>query len=231
MSAATRPAGVPEPPLDAATVARLLAVSRETTDRLDRLLALLRRWQARINLVGRSTLEDAWRRHVLDSGQLVRHLPPGPGCITDIGSGAGFPGLVVALLAGRPVDLIEADARKAAFLREAARETGAAVTVHVARAEALDPWPADVVTARAVAPVSDLLGLAYPFCRLAAGGGRVLLLKGARVEAELTDAAQSWTMSVERHPSLSDPTGVVLRIEDFSPLARPLPARNERRGR
>jgi len=180
-------------------------------------------------MVGRTTLDDAWRRHVLDSGQLVRHLPPPPAHLTDIGSGAGFPGLVIAIIAGRPVDLIEADARKAAFLREAARETGATVAVHVARAEALDPWPADLVTARAVAPVADLLGLAFPFCRRAAGGGRVLLLKGATVEAELTDAAQSWTLSVERYPSLSDPTGVVLRIEDFSPRTRPLPSRNDRR--
>ncbi len=109
--------------------------------------------------------------------------------------------------------LIEADARKSAFLREAARLAGAPVTVHTARVEALDPWPADALTARAIAPLPRLLGLAAPFL---AGGGCGLFLKGREAEEELTAAGKEWNMRVERFPSRSDPAGTILRVRDLT---------------
>ena len=182
-------------------------VSRETTDRLARHLDLLRRWQTRINLVGAATLSDPWRRHVLDSAQLAPLIPAGAR-LADLGSGAGFPGLVLAILRGGPVHLIESDARKAAFLHEAVRATEAPAEVHNARAENLE-LRANVVTARACAPLDRLLGLALP---LLAPGGICLFLKGARVEEELAVARQRWRMTVRRRRSRSAPEGVVLEL-------------------
>ncbi|MCY4501351.1 MAG: 16S rRNA (guanine(527)-N(7))-methyltransferase RsmG, partial [Alphaproteobacteria bacterium] len=187
--------------------ARMADVSRETTDRLARHLDLLRRWQKRINLVGAATLADPWRRHMLDSAQLAPLIPAGAR-LADLGSGAGFPGLVLAILRGGPVHLIESDARKAAFLHEAVRATGAPAEVHNARAENLE-LRANVVTARACAPLDRLLGLALP---LLAPGGICLFLKGARVEEELAVARRRWRMTVRRRRSRSAPEGVVLEL-------------------
>jgi 16S rRNA (guanine527-N7)-methyltransferase len=119
-------------------LARDLDVSRETLGRLVAYEALIRRWQPTVNLIGAGTLGDLWRRHFLDCGQLTRHLPAAYDALYDVGTGAGFPGLVLALLGAHDVTLIESDARKCAFLREAARATGAAVTVLNARVEVLD---------------------------------------------------------------------------------------------
>lgn len=199
------------PPLDAAGFAALIPVSRETLDRLATYVALLERWQRSINLVGRSTLGDTWRRHLLDSAQLVRFLP-GQSCrIADLGSGAGLPGMVLAILGASAVHLVEADRRKAQFLREAARSLGlTGVTVHAARIETL-ALKVDVVTARALSPLANLLQLAVP---LLARDGRLLLLKGRAVEAELADAESDWAMKARIEPSLADPTGRVLIIDE-----------------
>ncbi len=192
----------------------MTGVSRETLDRLASHLDLLRRWQKRINLVGTATLCDPWRRHMLDSAQLAPLVPAGAR-LADLGSGAGFPGLVLAILRGGPVHLIESDARKAAFLREAVRITGAPVEVHNARAEQLD-LKADIVTARACAPLDRLLGLALP---LLASGGLCLFLKGARVEEEVSEARAAWKMALRRHRSRSAPDGVVLEVSGLSRAA------------
>ncbi|HEX6977720.1 MAG TPA: 16S rRNA (guanine(527)-N(7))-methyltransferase RsmG [Alphaproteobacteria bacterium] len=196
-------------------------VSRETLDRLGRYEALLRKWQVRINLVGPGTLNDVWRRHFLDSAQLFPLIPGPAATLIDLGSGAGFPGLVLAILAGavRPglaVHLVESDARKAAFLIEAVRETGAAAKVHTARVEAMAGRlpPADVVTARALAPLGTLLALAHP---LMAPGGMCLLLKGARAEAEIEAARLDWRFRLDRRTSRSDPDGAVLIVADIAP--------------
>ena len=189
----------------------MTGVSRETLARLARHLELLGRWQKRINLVGPATLADPWRRHVLDSAQLAPFIPPGRR-IADIGSGAGFPGLVLAILRGGPVDLIESDARKAAFLHEAVRATGAPARVHNARAESL-ALTADVVTARACAPLDRLLELALP---LLAPGGRCVFPKGARAGEELDAARARWRMTARRHPSLSAPDGAILELDGLS---------------
>ena len=189
----------------------MTGVSRETTDRLARHLDLLGRWQRRINLVGSTTLADPWRRHVLDSAQLAPHIPAGAR-LADLGSGAGFPGLVLAIMRGGPVDLIESDARKAAFLSEAARATKAPAAVHNARAETLS-LKADIVTARACAPLDRLLGLAQP---LLAPGGVCLFLKGARAAEELEAARGRWRMTVSRHPSLSRADGALLELRELA---------------
>ena len=125
----------------------LTKVSREKIERLQCYAALLCQWQARINLVGESTLVDLWRRHFWDSAQLLQIFPRNYHCLVDIGSGAGFPGLVLAILREGDIHLVEANARKGIFLHEAARITRTSVTIHTARAETLTPWPADVVTA------------------------------------------------------------------------------------
>ncbi len=192
----------------------MTGVSRETLARLARHLKLLGRWQKRINLVGTATLADPWRRHVLDSAQLAPLVPAGAR-LADLGSGAGFPGLVLAIMRGGPVDLIESDARKAAFLTEAVRATGAPAAVHNARAETLT-LKADIVAARACAPLDRLLGLALP---LLAPGGVCLFLKGARAEEEIEAARARWRIAVRRHPSLSAPEGVVLELGDLAHAA------------
>src|SRR5271170_7133959 len=132
----------PEPPLDAQGFAEIFPVSRETLARLEAYAELLTRWSARINLVGRDTLADLWRRHILDSAQLHRFIPSSARNLIDLGSGAGLPGLVLAILGVPSVELVEADSRKAAFLREAARVVGAEVTIRPCRTQAVPPHPA-----------------------------------------------------------------------------------------
>jgi 16S rRNA (guanine527-N7)-methyltransferase len=200
-------------PLSPEAFAASIDVSRETLDRLELHLDLLRHWQRRINLVGSRTLEDPWRRHMLDSAQLLRLLPRFGGPLVDLGSGAGFPGLVLAACGIREVHLIESDGRKAQFLREVARRTGVEVEVHACRIEELGGFPAAVVTARALAPLARLLGLAERFI---GQGSLCLFLKGAGVGRELTDAARSWHMEPEILTSLSDSSGAVLKLRGVS---------------
>ncbi len=201
------------PPLTPEAFQQATAVSRETLEKLERYEALLRKWNRAINLVGKGTLSDPWRRHFLDSAQLMEHLPENPAGkrlkIVDLGSGAGFPGMVLAVMGAGEVHLIESDQRKAAFLREVSRETGAGAVIHAERIEDVAPFPADLVTARALAPLGDLLSFAEPFL---APEGRCLFLKGKSAEEELTLAAREWKMSVERHPSRSDPEAQLLDI-------------------
>lgn len=194
-----------------------LAVSRETLTRFEAYEAILRRWQPSINLIGRDTVSDLWRRHFLDCAQLLRYLPNDYGALYDIGSGAGFPGLVLAILGAHDVFLIEADQRKCAFLREAARVTGAGVTVLPQRVEALEPPPAGwprrrVLVARAVAPLDRLLQSARG---LIDSETRCVMLKSMNVEAEIAAAYKIWGMRVETAPSLSDPRGVILMLSDL----------------
>ena len=203
-----------EQPLGAEGFVREMAavginVSRETLARLSAYLELLGRWQRAVNLVGASTLADPWRRHILDCAQIAPHVPGTARTLLDLGSGAGLPGLVLALLGMPGVHLVESDQRKAQFLREAARITGAPVVVHATRIEQLD-LRTDVVTARALAPLPRLVGLAERFL----GAGSVcLFLKGENVLRELTEARQSWHMHSEIVPSRSGSRGVLLKLE------------------
>ncbi len=204
-------------PMSPESFCEVIPVSRETLDRLRRYGALLEKWQRKINLVGAGTLCDLWRRHMLDSAQLmapIRALGKEKPVILDIGSGAGFPGMVLAILGAGEVHLVESDQRKCAFLREVARETETALTIHGSRAEYLDPsmisGSVDVITARALAPLARSLDYAEPFL----GAETVcLFLKGRKVREELTKAEKKWTMQVENITSLSSPSGTVLRLD------------------
>lgn len=204
-------------PLTPADFAARMAVSRETLARLEHYAALLAKWNRAINLVGPDSLPDLWRRHILDSAQLADYLPPAPAGrprrIADLGSGAGFPGLVLAILGCGELHLVESDQRKAQFLRTVSRETGAGATVHSRRIEDLSPLSADCVTARALAPLGRLLDYALPHL---APGGVALFLKGQGAEDELTDAGRTWTMTVERWPSITDPRGRILRLSGLA---------------
>jgi 16S rRNA (guanine527-N7)-methyltransferase len=202
-----------EPLLGPEGFAEIVPVSRETLAQLETYAALLTRWSTRINLVGRDTIADLWRRHILDSAQLRPLVPDKARNLIDLGSGAGLPGLILAILGVPCVELVEADSRKSAFLREAARLTGVDVTIRPCRIQAVPPHPVDVVTARACAPLDRLLRLAEPFL---APGSVCLFLKGERVEEELTLARKDWTMTASLCQSRSDPRGVVLRLHQVA---------------
>lgn len=192
-------------------IARLLNVSRETIDKFRAYLTLLEKWQARINLVANSTLAEAWQRHILDSGQLAAFYPPQTKNIMDVGSGAGFPGLVLAIMGGVTVDLVESDQRKAVFLSTVIRELDLPAKVHNQRIETLPQLLPDVITARALAPVPKLLKLIE---NQLSPESVCLFLKGAGVQDELTNLQTYSTMDATTHPSLSGPTGVVLELKN-----------------
>ncbi len=176
-------------------------------------MSLLTKWQKAINLVGPKTLADPWRRHILDSAQIAA-ICGSTKTVADLGSGAGLPGLIIALLTGAPVTLVESDQRKATFLREAARETGTKVDVKTARIEEVPPLAADIVTARALAPLPKLLPWVSRHLK---PEGKAVLLKGSEAEQELTLAAKNWTMNVERKKSLSEPSATVLILSNLAP--------------
>jgi 16S rRNA (guanine527-N7)-methyltransferase len=194
-------------------------VSRETAARLDRFVALLLNWQSRANLIGPSTVSSLWCRHIGDSLQLLPLAPTRARVWADLGSGAGFPGLVIGCaLAGREgaqVHVIESNGKKAAFLREAVRETAAPVTVHAARIEDVELVPAaDVITARALAPLDQLLRLAAPMLTKGAQG---LFMKGQDIERELTQATKHWNIEGDIVPSKTSAMGRILRVRGVSP--------------
>jgi len=205
--------------------ARHFKISRETLDRLQLYEALLRQWQSKINLIAPGTLGQVWHRHFADSAQLLRYAPLAPTTWIDLGSGAGFPGLVVAILLAEKtqcrVALVESDTRKAAFLSEVARRTGVAVEIAPARIE--NPATqgklstAEIVSARALAPLDRLLELAAPYFSPATVG---LFLKGREVKGEIEAAERKWKFAIALHESLTDNEG---RIAVVSGLARRRP--------
>jgi 16S rRNA (guanine527-N7)-methyltransferase len=194
-----------------------LNVSRETHFRLKTLLELIERWNPKINLVSAGSLSHGWNRHVLDSAQLWMVGGATKGSWLDIGSGGGFPGLVIAILADElapnfPVTLVESDRRKCVFLTEAARQLGVRVRVRSERIENMEAMAADVVSARALAPLSTLLQNAS---RHLASGGVALFPKGQSFRSELASARDHWHFNCEAIKSLTDPNAVVLRIENI----------------
>jgi len=200
-------------PLTESAFAEKTNVSRETLRRFRSYADLLVNWQASINLVSENTLKDLWRRHIWDSVQLARFIPKSPCVITDLGSGAGFPGLLLSIFLDTEVNLVDSSGKKIAFLREAARVTDANVVLHQGRIENLLLPKSDLVTARALAPLDKLLDLAVP---VLSPSGRCLFLKGGRAEEELTDARKEWKMTVERFPSATNANGVILSIRDIA---------------
>jgi 16S rRNA (guanine527-N7)-methyltransferase len=206
------------PASDKAAALALTPVSRETEARLDRYIDLLLEWQAKTNLVAPSTLPSLWTRHVSDSLQLLA-LAPGAKVWADLGSGGGFPGLVLACAlaetASAMVHLVERNTKKAAFLREALRATGAAGIVHLAEiGDTVDriTGPVDCVTARALAPLHRLIGFAEPLVRR---GAKALLLKGQDVEAELTEATKYWNIQPKLHSSRSGGQGWIVELDQI----------------
>jgi 16S rRNA (guanine527-N7)-methyltransferase len=201
----------------------LTPVSRETAVRLDRFVELLLAWQQTLNLVAGSTIRAVWTRHIADSLQLLG-LAPVAKIWLDLGSGAGFPGLVIACAladsSGCQVHLVESNTRKAAFLREATRILHLPAVVHCARIEEFMRHrgaAADIVTARALAPLPRLLEYAAPALERGAQG---LFPKGQDVEAELTEAAKSWNIAAELVPSLTDPKARIVVVRHAERLAK-----------
>jgi 16S rRNA (guanine527-N7)-methyltransferase len=196
-------------------------VSRETLARLETYTDLLIRWTKAVNLVSRNSLHDLWRRHMFDSAQLLPLLPDlseeRRRVIVDLGSGAGFPGMVLSILGAGDVHLVDSDQRKARFLREVAREVGSDAHIHGVRVDQLPRFRVDVVTARAFAPLEKLLDEAAVFldptqASNGHGPARGVILKGRKVEEELTAAHKAWNINVEKVPSRSDPSGTILLI-------------------
>lgn len=203
-----------------AEFARLANVSRETLARLKAYAGMLADWNMRHNMVSQASLAHVWRRHFWDSAQLYPLIPAAAASLIDLGSGAGFPGLVLAELLrdrGIRVVLVEATAKKCDFLRAVAERLGLAMAVCNSRAEDLPPQPFDIITARACAPLDRLLAYAHKFW----GGQTVgLFLKGQNVGAELTTARKYWKIKVKKHSSQSDPSGVILEIDALRPIGR-----------
>ena len=204
-------------------------VSRETLSRLKAYADLLADWNARHNLVAKSTLPDLWHRHLLDSAQLAPLIPDIAHTLADLGSGAGFPGLVLAAL--RPdlkVTLHEATTKKCAFLQAAADRMGLKVEIRNARLEELPAQLFDVVTARALAPLPLLLEYAHRFT----GANTVcLFLKGQNVGPELTEASKYWNMKASQVPSQTDPSAAIVTVRELGPrhVASQKTARSGRR--
>ncbi len=203
------------------SVRAVLTVSRETEERLALFVALVEKWQKAENLIAPSTLRDIWTRHVADSAQLVPLFPDARRWL-DLGSGGGFPGLVVAILiagrAGARVHLVESNSRKCAFLRTAIRETGAPAEVHQGRIEdVLAGWnaPTEVITARALAPLAALLAMTAPLIGPAC---RAVFLKGAGYRDEIAEAAQSFDVDLVVHPSRVADDSAILEVIRAAPL-------------
>ncbi len=200
--------------MEAAQRHLLANVSRESRTRLEQFVTLLLKWQQRMNLVGSSTIDHIWDRHVNDSLQLLPLLPPATRVVADLGSGAGFPGLVLALAGDLDVHLFESNGRKISFLREAIRLTGCKAQLHAIRLETLSAVTlprVDVVTSRALAPLMQLLEYAEPFLAMGATG---YFHKGERVEAELTEATKYWRIKSVKHPSVTDSKSAILEVKE-----------------
>ena len=209
---------------DKARALALVPVSRETLDRLDRFVALLLRWQERINLIAPSTEQNLWTRHIADSLQLLPFAPDRH-VWADLGSGGGFPGVVIACaLADQPgarIYLVETNIKKIAFLREAVRATSAPAVVHAAKIEdfaARPPEPIEVVTARALAPLPRLLHISSLLLKSGALG---LFPKGQDAVAELTQASKYWNIQASLTPSRTDPKAHIVIVRELEPKLSP----------
>jgi len=204
------------PPSPAEPRAAFLAafpVSRETEARLDRYESLLREWNQRLSLVSDSTLDIVWTRHFLDSAQLLPLIPQREKPVIDLGTGAGFPGVILAIMGAPHIHLVEHNMRKVAFLRTLIAELDLKVTLHAMKVESVKPFHAAAVTARAFKPLTDLIGLGRKFL----GPDSVAIFpKGRRAEEELGDAEQRWRFSAERFKSQTDPESTIFRLSGIS---------------
>ena len=208
---------------DISALEGIVSVSRETRMHLERYVALLEKWQASDNLVASSTLPLVWRRHIADSAQLTHYFPQARNWL-DLGSGAGFPGLVIAILIGQSsgscVHLVESNQRKCSFLRNVIRETGAPAIVHQGRIEAaVAEWsePVDMICARALAPLDRLFSMAEP---VFSSGAQGAFHRGQDFEREIEESTKSWSFDLIRHQSLTDRNSAILEIHNLTRKAR-----------
>lgn len=195
---------------DRQTVFDRLNASQTVQSKLNTYVALLEEWQGKMNLVSDSTLPVVWTRHVLDSAQLAQYLTPSDRVVLDLGSGAGFPALVLAILdesQSRTVHLVESDGKKCSFLQAVADACGLQVVIHNERIEKMTVFKADVITARALAALDKLVGYAKPFI---GERTRCLFLKGKKADEELKLCAKKFVFAVEKHPSITSDEGRIL---------------------
>ncbi len=197
---------------------RIKDVSRETLDRFNLYVQLVKKWNPHINLVSRTSVKDIWSRHLLDSVQIYDIIPVKVGLCVDMGSGGGFPGIVVAIMAaekdpGLNITLIESDQRKSTFLRQALRELGLHVEVISQRIECVPNLQASVITARALTSLNNLCAYAD---RHLEDGGIALFHKGESWKKEVDDARLAWSFSLTEHKSKTDPDAVILELGDLT---------------
>ena len=191
-----------------------LSVPRETMEKFICYSELLVKWQKSINLVSNSTLSDMWRRHFFDSAQLFDYINVSdkPLIILDLGSGAGFPGLVLSMLGAGKVHLVESVGKKCAFMKQVIQKTGIDAIVHNERIEQMDAFPVDLITSRACADLEKLLDLTSPFI---APDTEYLFLKGEKAQQEIERATKKWAFEVIKHTSKSEESGMILKLSDL----------------
>lgn len=190
----------------------LKSVSRETIEKLEIYISLLQQWNKKINLVSQQGMEQVWKRHVYDSFQLIRYLDSSVKSIADLGSGGGFPGLILALSTDIPVILIESDMRKTIFLREVLRQTKTQATVLCQRIENVNAISADVVTARALTSLTQLLEFSKNILNK---NGYCLFLKGRSVNLEIEEVQKDWKINYKTFSSQTNADGVIVKINQF----------------
>jgi 16S rRNA (guanine527-N7)-methyltransferase len=205
-------------PLTPQEFAAISGVSRETLERMKLYVDLLLKWQKSVRLIGPSTINDLWRRHILDSTQLLTIVPPKACNLVDFGSGAGLPGFVLAILGVPDVHLVESNIRKCAFLRAAATLTNTTVTIHNTRIENLTNLSADTITARTLGPLDDLLNLSEPYL---IPSTVCIFSKGQGVKQELTRVTKNWNMEIECIQSKTHATGTIVRMEKIDRANQP----------
>ena len=193
---------------------RITDVSRETLKQFQLYADLLEKWQKSINLVSNSTLSDKWRRHFYDSAQLIDFINKDtkPLKILDLGSGAGFPGLVISLLGAGEVHLVEAVGKKCSFMKQVIQKTGMNAIVHNERIEQMNAFSVDLITSRACADLDKLLELTSPFMN---DQTECLFLKGEKSEDEIKHASKKWAFHVKKIPSKSEESGMIIHLSNI----------------
>lgn len=193
---------------------KITNVSRETMDKFICYSEMLIKWQKSINLVSNSTLTDMWRRHFYDSAQLINHIDMERGQykILDLGSGAGFPGLVLSILGAGDVHLVESVGKKCTFMKQVIQKVDVKATVHNERIENMEAFPVDLITSRACADLGKLIDLTE---RFRTSDTACLFLKGERTDEELTQAKKKWHFNVKKHTSKSEESGMILYLSDL----------------